>query len=136
MSTQVSKFTPEKVEKLEWYQVFVFGSNQSGIHGAGAAKAARQWGAIIGKPVGEYGQTYAIPTKDNNLKTLSVDIIKRYVDEFIEHARLNEQKEYLVTEIGCGLAGYNPEDIAPLFKNVMPLYNVRLPEKFYNILKS
>lgn len=136
MSTSVINFTPENVQELEWYQVFVFGSNEAGIHGAGAAKLARKWGAKVGKGMGEFGQTYAIPTKDSELQTLSLEKINDYVVQFIEHARYNIEKEYLVTEIGCGLAGYKPEDIAPMFKDALSLYNVRLPEKFYNILKK
>jgi hypothetical protein len=97
-------------------QVFVFGSNEAGRHGAGAAKAARlHYGAEYGNGYGLQGQSYAIPTKDGRIKTLSLEAIKRYVNEFKLFAKNNPQLEFFVTRIGCGLAGYNDSDIAPMF---------------------
>lgn len=97
--------------------VFVFGSNLRGIHGAGAAKFAyRNRGARWGKGVGIAGQSYAIPTKDRIIRnTLSLPVIKGYVDEFLKFARLFSDIEFQVTRIGCGLAGLKDSQIAPMF---------------------
>ena len=97
-------------------EIFVFGSNQAGRHGKGAALFARQHhGAIYGQGVGRQGNSYAIPTKDYQLKTLPVSQIKTYVDQFIRYAHQNPELRFNVTRIGCGLAGYTDSDIAPLF---------------------
>jgi hypothetical protein len=116
------------VTELSANQVFVFGSNEAGRHGRGAAATARQWGARYGKGVGHFGRTYAIPTKDAQLRPLSTVRIKRYVAEFIEYAREKPNIEFLVTEIGCGLAGYKPSDIAWMFRDAPN--NVTLPKSF------
>ncbi len=98
--------------------VFVFGSNLAGRHGKGAALHARlEYGAIRGQAEGIQGNSYAIPTKDANLKTLPIDKIREYVKTFLYVANLSPETEFYVTAIGCGLAGYNPEDIAPFFAN-------------------
>jgi hypothetical protein len=116
---------------LDKNEVFVFGSNLAGIHGAGAAKLAHtKFGAIYGKGNGIQGQSYAIPTKDFAIETLEYTNIEKYTQDFITFARENPKKTFLVTLIGCGLAGYNPRDIAPLFNSV-PL-NVILPKEFAN----
>lgn len=122
------KTSPKQITSLEPNQVFVFGSNEAGIHGAGAARIALKWGAKIGKGEGLYGSTYAIPTKDHNIKSLRIDQIKPYVDRFIEFAKNHPEKTFLVTEIGCGLAGFKTEDISPLFMEARGLDNVWLPE--------
>ena len=96
--------------------IFVFGSNEAGRHGAGAAKHAREkWGAIYGQGVGMQGDSYAIPTKDHNIKTLPLSEIQKYVAQFIVHAQIRPNDSFLVTAIGCGLAGYTPNQIAPMF---------------------
>lgn len=98
--------------------VFVFGSNEAGIHGAGAAAYAhKQEGAVWGKGVGHYGNSYAIPTKDLKIQTLGLRTINVYVMNFIEYARKHPELEFKVTQIGCGLAGLRPKDIAPMFKD-------------------
>ena len=113
--------------------IFVFGSNLAGRHGKGAALFARQnHGAIYGQGIGRQGNSYAIPTKDHNLDTLPLTIIGKYVTVFIEYARSNASEEFQLTPIGCGLAGYNYEDIAPFFKNAPD--NVKLPEEFKKVL--
>ena len=113
--------------------VFVFGSNLAGRHGKGAALHARQYfGAIYGQGVGRQGNSYGIPTKDGSLHTLPVSTIKEYVDEFLDYARENFWESFNVTAIGCGLAGYTPEQIAPLFRDVPE--NVNLPEEFRKVL--
>lgn len=125
------KASNKNITHLKENEVFVFGSNLSGIHGSGAAKQALQWGAIWGQGVGLQGQTYAIPTKSEGIKrTLYIEEIKPYVDQFIEFAKKHPNKNFLVTEIGCGLAGYSPKDIAPLFENSKNIKNIFLPENF------
>jgi hypothetical protein len=96
--------------------IFVFGSNLAGRHGKGAALTAlREHRAIYGIGSGRMGSCYAIPTKDRQLRVLPLDQIQRYVDEFIEYARTHEEETYRVTRIGCGLAGYQDYQIAPMF---------------------
>ena len=117
------------ITELKSNQIFVFGSNESGIHGAGAAKQALEWGAVFRQGEGLQGATYAIPTKDRTvMRSLSIEEIRPYVERFLEFAKKNTQHEFLVTEIGCGLAGLHPKDVAPLFKEVPS--NVILPERF------
>lgn len=126
------RITKVNITELEPNQVFVFGSNLSGIHGGGAALTARKWGAELGNGVGLQGQTYAIPTKDKEIRrTLDVEEIKPYVDEFISFAKNNTDKIFLVTEIGCGLAGHHPSSISPLFQECKYLDNVHLPLRFW-----
>ena len=119
------------ITKLKINQIFVFGSNEAGRHGKGAAKTALKWGAEYGVGEGLRGQTYAIPTKDKNIRTLQIEKIKPYVDCFLQFADESRELEFLLTPIGCGLAGYSPKDIAPLFENAPP--NVVLPDEFKNI---
>jgi hypothetical protein len=126
--------TPELVKTLEPNQIFVFGSNEAGRHGAGAAKNAVKWGAIYGVGEGLKGQTYAIPTKDKNIETLNLEDINDYVLNFYNFAKINPDLDFLVTEIGCGLAGLTPEQIAPMFKDTSKLPNVYLPYRFWNVL--
>lgn len=96
--------------------VFVFGSNKAGRHGAGAALEAKEsYGAKYGVGEGKTGNAYAIPTKDENLKVLSLQEIANSVYTFLEYAENHPYLTFNVTEVGCGLAGYSPEEIAPLF---------------------
>jgi len=114
-------------------KIFVFGSNLQGIHGAGAALTARlKWGAQLGVGVGRTGDSYAIPTKETPYKTLPIDRIKEYVDEFLMYTWAHPQYQFLVTPIGCGLAGYKPHQIAPLFLNTTVSIpgNIVLPREF------
>jgi hypothetical protein len=128
--------TPDDIKKLEQGQIFVFGSNLSGRHGKGAAKTALGWGAKWGQAVGLQGRTYGIPTKDASIRrTLTVTEIEPFVDEFIEFAKNNSNLIFLVTEIGCGLAGHKQKDIAPLFEKAIDVENIHLPEKFWHKLK-
>ena len=132
------RITPEdlKVEDISWNKVFVFGSNEAGIHGAGAAKfAIDELDAKTGLGFGSTAFTFAIPTKDWGLKVLSLDVIMFYIGRFIQYAKRHPERDFYVTQIGCGLAGYTPEDIAPLFKETVDLENVYLPESFWKILK-
>ncbi|MFI3239212.1 MAG: hypothetical protein R3Y22_01275 [Bacteroidales bacterium] len=119
------------ITELQPNEIFVFGSNISGFHGGGAARTAMSWGAVWGEGVGLQGQTYAIPTMDG-----SVEHIKPYIDEFITFAKCRPEMQFLVTEIGCGIAGYTPQQIAPLFENAVNVENIYLPQSFWNKLKG
>ena len=126
------KYTPENITSLDRDEVFVFGSNLAGNHAGGAARVARErFGAIMGQGVGMQGQSYAIPTMQGG-----ADTIKPYVDEFIRLAREWDQTTFYVTRIGCGIAGFTDEEIAPLFADALELYNVRLPKSFVDVLTS
>lgn len=109
--------------------VFVFGSNLAGIHGAGAALYARNnHGAIYGQGIGLQGNSYGIPTKDRNIKTLPLNVIEKHVNDFITFAKANYEMTFQITKIGCGLAGYKSSDIAPMFKDAPT--NCYLPEEW------
>lgn len=98
--------------------VFVFGSNLKGIHGWGAAKVARKrFGAVMGKGVGPMGRSYAIPTKETPHYVLTLAAIETHVADFIKYARAKPLETFWVTRIGCELARYNDEDIAPMFSD-------------------
>lgn len=124
------EYTPEHITKLGRDDIFVFGSNLAGNHAGGAARIAREkFGAIRGQGEGIQGQSYAIPTMFG-----SVAEIKPYVDRFIDLAREWDQNTFYVTRIGCGIAGFTDSQIAPLFRDALTLYNVRLPKSFVDIL--
>lgn len=124
------EYTTENITHLEENEVFVFGSNLAGCHCGGAARVALQkFGAVWGNGVGMQGQSYAIPTMQGG-----VDTIRPYVDEFIAEAREREHTTFYVTRIGCGIAGFSDEEIAPLFRAAITLHNVRLPKEFAEIL--
>lgn len=107
--------------------IFVFGSNLAGRHGAGAALFARQHhGAIYGKGVGPQGNSYAIPTKDADLRTLNITLIRAFVIDFITYAKEHPELTFNITRVGCGLAGYTDKDMAPLFKDAPA--NCQLPD--------
>lgn len=115
--------TPNRIDKLQPGEIFVFGSNLLGMHAGGAARAAyHKFGAVMGQGVGLQGQSYAIPTMQGGVET-----IKPYVDEFIDFARQHPELTFLVTRIGCGIAGFRDEEIAPLFAEAHQLSNVVLP---------
>ena len=123
--------TPDFITELREGEVFVFGSNKEGMHGGGAARIAyKEFGAIWGEGVGMTGRCYAIPTMDGSL-----DIIRKHVDDFTEYAAAHPELTFLVTRIGCGIAGWRDSEIAPLFGKASELGNVTLPEKFWKILQ-
>lgn len=127
--------TPADITRLEPNEVFVFGSNLAGRHGKGAARtAAMKFGAIYGKGRGPMGQSYAIATKDDCLCTLSEAEIQAQVTQFLDYAKQHPGTRFLVTEIGCGLAGYEPKDIAPMFRGAPS--NVVLPASFIEQLAT
>lgn len=124
------KYTPDFITELGPNDIFVFGSNLAGAHAGGAARLANQkFGAIWGQGVGLQGNSYAIPTMQGGIET-----IKPYVDEFIEFAKSHPELTFYVTKIGCGIAGFKEEDIAPLFKTARNIPNIRLPEDFVDII--
>lgn len=130
------RITPDNITKLEDNQIFVFGANTSGRHGKGAAKTAMKWGAKYGQGEGIQGRTYGIPTKDSSIRnTLGLTTIARYIDRFIQYAKDNPNFIFLLTEIGCGLAGLTPKQVAPLFKGAIKVENIYLPKSFWRILQ-
>lgn len=127
-----SRITPEYITTLSDDEIFVFGSNLQGRHGGGAARMAHQrFGAEWGVGTGPTGQTYAIPTMHGG-----VEAIKPYVDEFIEYAESHPQNRFLVTRVGCGIAGFTDGQIAPLFAGALRLPNVSLPLDWLKILQA
>ena len=124
------RYTPDWIRDLKENEIFVFGSNLQGMHGGGAARLAyNRFGAVWGQGVGLAGQTYAIPTMHGG-----VDAIQPYVDEFIEFAKEHPEYIFYVTKIGCGIAGFNEEEIAPMFQDAVEVENIFLPESFFEIL--
>lgn len=124
--TQEREYTPDYIDRLRPDEVFVFGSNLAGHHGGGAARVAlNKFGAVWGQGVGLQGQSYAIPTMQGGVET-----IKPYVDEFIEFAKNHPMLKFYVTRIGCGIAGFKDEEIAPLFSKAAGIKNIILPRSF------
>ncbi len=130
MPKSIRFHSEEILDNLPPNQIFVFGSNISGRHGKGAALTARQcFGAINGLGVGPMGRSYAIPTKNESLQTLSLVSIRNYIQVFKFYVELHPELTFYLTPIGCGLAGYQPKDIAPLFMSLRKL-NIIFPESF------
>ena len=129
--------TPENIQSLKDNEVFVFGSNESGIHGLGAAKTAMRWGANYGQAFGQQGKTFAIPTVNDSITNkLPLEKIKVWIAKFIIEASANPNTIYLVTRIGTGLAGWSISDIAPLFKECKDIPNIHLPKDFWGVILS
>jgi len=123
------KYTPELITELGENQVFVFGSNLAGKHNGGGAKVAlEKFGAIYGKSIGIQGQSYAIPTLGYSFERLPLEEIGLYIKDFINYSESNPSKEFLVTKIGCGIAGYDLSKIAPFFSKINK--NVLIPYEF------
>ena len=124
------RIAPDAITSLKENEIFVFGSNLDGWHAGGAARVAvEQFGAVMGQGVGLQGQSYAIPTMQGGVET-----IRPYVDEFIRFADCHPEYTFLVTRIGCGIAGFRDEEIAPLFVRTINLPNVHLPLSFWKEL--
>lgn len=135
------KISPRLINELKDDEVFVFGSNESGVHGGGAAKTALKFGAKHGEALGLQGKTYAIPTVNASVThKLPIEKVNKYVEEFLSFAKENKDKKFFVTEIGCGIAGFRISDIAPMFKCVVEkeneYENVYLPESFIKFIKN
>ena len=126
------RVSPQWITTLADDEVFVFGSNLEGLHGGGAALLAyERFGAIWGQGTGLQGKSYGIPTMHGG-----IDTIAPYVDEFIAFAREHRELKFLVTEIGCGIAGFTVGEMAPLFKDAMDEENIYLPKRFIDILEK
>ena len=124
------RITPDRINSLQPGEIFVFGSNLAGMHAGGAARlAVDRFGAIMGQGVGLQGQSYAIPTMQGGVHT-----IQPYVDEFLRFADCHPEMTFLVTRIGCGIAGFRSEQIAPLFAGAINMPNVHLPLDFWKEL--
>lgn len=125
------RVTPSWIDDLQENEVFVFGSNLAGMHGGGAARVARlRFGAVMGNGVGMQGRSYAIPTMQGGTET-----IRPYVNDFIAYAKEHPELTFFVTPIGCGIAGFEPEDIAPLFEEASNVENIWLPKSFWEVLE-
>ena len=123
------RVTPRNIENLDMNEVFVFGSNAAGYHNGGAAAfAMRRFGAVYGQGEGLQGHCYAIPTVDGYNR------MAQAVERFTLFARVHPELQFKVTNIGCGVAGYSPMEIAPLFRGCVALENVALPEEFWKVL--
>ena len=124
------RITPDHITSLKDNEIFVFGSNLQGMHGGGAARvAAEKFGAVMGQGVGLQGKSYAIPTMQGGVETIAP-----YVDEFVEFAKSHPDMTFLVTRIGCGIAGFADKEIAPLFVKAIDVANIHLPESFWKEL--
>ena len=103
------------IERLEPGQIFVFGSHASGHHAGGAARqAVRQFGAIVGQGEGVQGQSYALPTMHG------VDAFRRAIATFVAVAAAHPEFEFLLTKVGCGIAGYPEEQVIAMFREALP----------------
>ena len=123
---------PKWITELADNEVFVFGSNLEGMHGGGAALLAyNKFGAVWGQGTGLQGKSYAIPTMHGGVETIAP-----YVDEFIAFARQHKELKFLVTEIGCGIAGFTAMEIAPLFRDALDEENIYLPQRFIGIMEK
>ena len=124
------RYTPDKIEALRPDEIFVFGSNLRGYHAGGAAHIAMEkFGAVWGVGAGLQGQSYAIPTMQGGVETIAP-----YVDQFIRTAKLLPRFTFYVTRIGCGIAGFDDADIAPLFRDALDIENIILPKRFIDFL--
>ena len=127
----MERISPQWITSLEENEIFVFGSNLEGMHGGGAALLAyEKFGAVWGQGTGLQGKSYGIPTMHGG-----VDTIAPYVDEFIAFAREHGELKFLVTEIGCGIAGFTVEEMAPLFRTALDVENIYLPQRFVEELR-
>ncbi|MCR5013793.1 MAG: hypothetical protein K6A28_03350 [Bacteroidales bacterium] len=123
----VNRITPDHITQLAPNEIFVFGSNLEGMHLGGAARTAvKNFGAIMGQGEGLQGQSYAIPTMQGGVKT-----ILPHVETFIKFAQEHPEMTFLVTRVGCGVAGFTPGEIAPLFAGAVNVENIHLPKDFW-----
>lgn len=126
------EFTPERITSLRPNEIFVFGSNLGGFHGGGAAALAyRSFGAVWGQGEGLQGQSYALPTM-----VQTVAEMQPYVDRFIACAQMHPELKFYLTEVGCGIAGFTVNEVAPLFVKALEVPNIVLPERFFRVLQG
>jgi hypothetical protein len=133
----MSRITPKYISELKENEIFVFGSNPQGRHGKGSALVAKnKFGAIYGQAQGLQGQSYAIITKElrKNYEPVSLQDIEKGINNFIIFAKDNKSLTFYVVELGCHLAYFTADEIAPLFREALKLKNVYLPEIFVNKL--
>jgi len=129
------KITSENTQTLKSNEVFVFGSNLAGQHLGGAALLAKEkFGAELGVGEGMTGQCYALPTKDENIETLPIAEIHKAIEQLRETVENNKDKFFIITAVGCGLAGYEAKDIAPMFENFINFENISLPQSFVDVI--
>lgn len=114
------KFTPERIDELKPDEIFVFGSNMNGAHMGGAARIAYEnFEATWGESEGLTGRSYAIPTLDENMEKVSESALEASVDKFIDFVLINQQLTFYMTKIGCGIAGWDIEDVKKIFWKVI-----------------
>jgi hypothetical protein len=131
------RYTPENITKLGVDEIFVFGSNESGFHGAGGARYAYDYfEARYGMGFGMMSHSFALPTKDWEIKTLPLPMISFYVNRFVAFAKLHPELTFLVTKIGMGLAGLTLQEVAPLFEQAKNLSNIILPREFWEVINQ
>jgi PPE-repeat protein len=129
------KVTEENISTLLENEIFVFGSNLKGVHGAGAALLAKnKFGAELGMGEGITGQCYALPTKNENIETMFINDIYKHIENLLQVVKNTPEKHFKITAVGCGLAGYTPSDIAPMFGGFICLPNISLPQSFIDII--
>lgn len=137
MKTTEQRTSHHNITSLKENEIFVFGANDSGRHGKGAAKTAMRWGAKYGQSEGLMGNTYGISTVNASITSKKpLRSIHDSVNEFVDFADNHPDLTFLVTEIGCGLAGYTVQDIAPLFREAVKVENIHLPKSFWKHLGS
>ena len=120
------RIASDRISDLGENEIFVFGSNIQGAHGGGAAwYAHKKFGAEWGVGEGLTGRTYALPTMEGDTS------LKKAVEHFIACAKAHPELTFLVTAVGCGIAGYTPAEVAPLFREATTLENVYLPQVFW-----
>ncbi len=123
------RIASDRIAELADNELFVFGSNIQGAHGGGAAWFAhKKFGAEWGVGEGITGRTYALPTMEG------MESLKQAVANFIECAQKHPEKVFLVTAVGCGIAGYSPKQVAPLFRAALEMENVYLPQVFVDVM--
>lgn len=136
MEEKNNGFTPDYIDTLLPNQIFVFGSNALGYHTGGASRMAyKRFGAVWGQPEGLQGQSYAIPVDFGKMTRMTPDV-KPYIDRFIEFAKVNTDKFFLVTRVGCGVAGYTDQEMAIYFRDALELNNVSLPKSFIDAING
>lgn len=125
------RIASDRIADLGGNEIFVFGSNIHGAHGGGAAwYAHKKFGAEWGVGEGLTGRTYALPTMEG------ISSLKKAVEHFTACAKAHPELIFLVTAVGCGIAGYTPEEVAPLFSEATAMENVYLPEVFWDVLEN
>ena len=126
MKIKNKRFTPERVESLSQCEIFVFGSNLEGQHMGGAARTAyEKFGAEWGVGDGPTGQCYAIPTMHGGLND-----IRPYAEQFITYAKAHPKNRFLLTRVGCGIAGFKDIDMAQLFEDALDVPNISYPQQW------